>query len=92
MGAGDDDRLARDLDRRISTMAIAERGGAPKAAKRHAKMRVRRAEVRQSILDLEQRVTGAKVSIFEPVTPWARRILGESVEDYGGGVHFKGEA
>ena len=88
-GVGDDDRLARDLDRRIAAMAVAERGGAPKAEKRLAKMRVRRAEVRHAILNLERDVTGAKVNVFAPVTPWASRILGETIEDYGGGVHFK---
>lgn len=91
-GAGDDDRLARDLNRRIAGMAMAERGGAPRAEKRLAKMRVRRAEVRSEILNLEQAMTGARTNIFAPVTPWAGRILGETMETYGGGVHFKGES
>ena len=91
-GIGDDDRLARDLDRRIAAMAMAERGGAPRAEKRLAKMRVRRAEVRSEILNLEQSLTGARFSMFTGPTPWAQRILGETMETYGGGVHYKGES
>jgi len=31
------------------------------------------------------------VNVLVPVTPWASRILGETIEDYGGGVHIKAD-
>jgi hypothetical protein len=88
-GVGDTDRLARDLDRRIATMAERERGKTGEAEARLMRVRQRKAEVRHEILHLERTVTGARPSVFDPVTPWGRRILGESIEDYGGGVHFR---
>ena len=91
-GIGTPDRLARDLDRRISAMAQRERGKAAEAESRLAGLRQRKAELRHEILNLEQTVTGARPTMFAPVTPWGSRILGETIEDYGGGIHTKGKS
>jgi len=90
-GVGTSDRLARDLDRRIGAMAARERGNAPVAEARLAGLRQRKTEPRSEILKLEQTVTGARPTVFALVTPWASRILGETVEDYGGGIRIKGK-
>lgn len=91
-GVGDSDALARELDRRIAAMTASERGNTAQAEARLTGLRRRKAELRHEILNLEQTVTGARPNIMVPVTPWAGRILGETMEDYGGGVHVKGKS
>lgn len=88
-GVGTTDRQARELDQRISAMAARERGNTANAEARLNRIRQRKAEVRYEILNLEQAVTGARPTMFAPITPWAGRILGERIEDYGGGVHSR---
>jgi len=90
-GVGTTDGLARDLDRRLASMALRERGTTPVAEQRLARVRQRKAEVRYEILNRETAMTGARPTMFAPVTPWASRILGETIENHGGGVHDKGK-
>jgi len=50
-----------------------------------------RLALRHAILAAEQAIEPHPTSIFDPVSPWAKEVLGESVADFGGGVWINGQ-
>ena len=48
--------------------------------------------LRQPVRVAETMLTDYRPHPFSPVSPWAQDLLGERVEDYGGGIHVKTEA
>jgi len=48
--------------------------------------------LRQPVKVAEDLLTDYRPHPFAPVSPWAADLLGERVEDYGGGIHVKTEA
>lgn len=88
--SGDVGRAASDLQRRARGLLATERAEADGLAGTLATVRARRAELRSEIEAAEVVMTGQRQTMFQPVTPWQRRVFGEQVEDYGGGVRDKG--
>jgi hypothetical protein len=79
-GAGTDDHRARDLRRRLRDLEGLERGEADQIAQMRDAVAVRKHELAQEISLLETTITGAKRHVFDPITPWDKRVFGKQPE------------
>lgn len=77
-------QLARDLNAAVE-MGVAESPAVAELAAMESALQDLTGEVRAA----ERVIAGDQFSVFSPVTPWAAEVLGETAEDYGGGVVWK---
>jgi len=76
---------ARDLARELNAAVEVGVAESP-AARQLADMQAAHDELVTEVRSAERTITGEAFSIFSPVTPWAAEVLGETVEDFGGGL------
>ena len=77
-------QLARDLNAAVE-MGVAESPAVAELGAMESAFQDLTGEVREA----ERVIAGDQFSVFSPVTPWAAEVLGETVEDHGGGVVWK---